>query len=71
MMGHDGYGRNSNERYIGVFDSGVGGISVLKRLVSLMPHERFVFYGDSANAPRTATRPRNGCSTGRGSSWKA
>ena len=37
--------------YIGVFDSGVGGISVLKRLVSLMPHERFVFYGDSANAP--------------------
>ena len=37
--------------YIGVFDSGAGGISVLKRLVQLMPHERFVFYGDSANAP--------------------
>ena len=39
------------EGYIGVFDSGVGGISVLKRLAKLLPHERFVFYGDSANAP--------------------
>ena len=39
------------EGYIGVFDSGVGGISVLKRMVKLMPHERFVFYGDSAHAP--------------------
>ena len=43
LMGQDGI--------IGVFDSGVGGISVLKHLVKLMPHERFVFYGDSANAP--------------------
>ena len=43
--------KQTNKRYIGVFDSGVGGISVLKRLVSLLPHERFVFYGDSANAP--------------------
>lgn len=34
-----------------MFDSGVGGVSVLKRLVAEMPHERFVFYGDSANAP--------------------
>ena len=41
----------SNKGYIGVFDSGVGGISVLKRLVKLLPHEHFVFYGDSANAP--------------------
>ena len=37
--------------YVGVFDSGVGGISVLKQLVRLMPHENFVFFGDSANAP--------------------
>lgn len=37
--------------FIGVFDSGVGGISVLKRLVSELPHERFRFFGDSANAP--------------------
>ncbi len=37
--------------YIGVFDSGVGGISVLRALVSALPHESFVYYGDSANAP--------------------
>ena len=36
---------------IGVFDSGVGGISVLRELVRLMPGENFIFYGDSANAP--------------------
>lgn len=37
--------------YIGVFDSGVGGISVLKELVRELPHERFLFFGDSAHAP--------------------
>lgn len=36
---------------IGVMDSGMGGISVLRELVRLMPNERFIFYGDSANAP--------------------
>ncbi len=37
--------------YIAVFDSGVGGISVLKHLVRLLPEERFYYFGDSANAP--------------------
>ncbi|MCI6710824.1 MAG: glutamate racemase [Firmicutes bacterium] len=36
---------------IGVFDSGVGGISVLKEIIKLMPNERYIYYGDSANAP--------------------
>ncbi len=36
---------------IGVFDSGVGGISVLRELVKQMPQEHFVYFGDSANAP--------------------
>ena len=36
---------------IGVMDSGMGGISVLRELASLLPHENFIFYGDSANAP--------------------
>ena len=39
------------EGYIGVFDSGVGGISVLRSLVRELPGERFVYYGDSAHAP--------------------
>lgn len=37
--------------YIGVFDSGVGGISVLRELKRLLPNERFLYYGDCANAP--------------------
>ena len=37
--------------YIAVFDSGVGGISVLRQLWKQMPNERFLYYGDSANAP--------------------
>ncbi len=40
-----------NERPIGVFDSGVGGISVLKELTALMPRENFIFFGDSKYAP--------------------
>lgn len=39
------------DRPIGVFDSGQGGLTVLSRLVDLMPDEDYVFYGDSANAP--------------------
>ena len=36
---------------IAVFDSGVGGVSVLRELRRLMPAERFYYFGDSANAP--------------------
>jgi glutamate racemase len=39
------------EDYIAVFDSGVGGISVLRQLRKLMPGENYIYYGDSANAP--------------------
>ena len=34
-----------------VFDSGVGGVSVLQALVRELPGEEFVYFGDSANAP--------------------
>lgn len=36
---------------IAVFDSGLGGISVLRELVKLMPGERYLYFGDTANAP--------------------
>ena len=39
------------EDYIAVFDSGLGGISVLRHLRRLMPGERYLYFGDSANAP--------------------
>lgn len=40
-----------SDGFVGVFDSGVGGISVLRALVAELPHEDFRFFGDSANAP--------------------
>ncbi len=36
---------------IGVFDTGVGGFTVARELCRLMPDERVVYYGDSANMP--------------------
>lgn len=36
---------------IGFIDSGLGGISVLKEAVKLMPGEKFIYYGDSLHAP--------------------
>lgn len=41
----------SKRGFIGVFDSGLGGISVLRHLVRQLPHEDFVFFGDSAHNP--------------------
>lgn len=41
----------SDARPIGVFDSGVGGVSVLRELVRQLPRERFIYYGDNKNAP--------------------
>jgi glutamate racemase len=38
-------------RPIGVFDSGVGGLSVLAHLKRLLPHEDFVYFADTANCP--------------------
>jgi len=39
------------EKPIGFFDSGVGGISVLKKTMEILPNENYIYYGDSANAP--------------------
>lgn len=40
-----------NRKPIGVFDSGVGGISVLRELVKIMPEENYLYLGDSLHAP--------------------
>lgn len=48
---------SGKQGYIAVFDSGVGGISVLRQLRKVLPQERYLYFGDSANAPY-GTRPR-------------
>ncbi len=40
-----------NNEYIAVFDSGIGGISVLKELEKAFPFERFLYFGDNFNSP--------------------
>ena len=37
--------------WIGIFDSGMGGISVLHAARRVLPHENFLYYGDNGNAP--------------------
>ena len=39
------------QRPIGVFDSGIGGLSVLQALQAALPHEHFVYLADNAHAP--------------------
>lgn len=41
----------SDERAIGVFDSGVGGLTVLRALTEALPHEPTVYLGDTARVP--------------------
>ncbi len=41
----------SDERSIGVFDSGLGGLTVVKELFRLMPNERIIYLGDTARCP--------------------
>ena len=36
---------------IGIFDSGLGGLSVLRKIHQLLPHENLIYIGDSAYAP--------------------
>ncbi len=40
-----------NNYKIGVFDSGLGGLSVLKELINTLPNEDYLFYEDSINNP--------------------
>lgn len=40
-----------SDRPVGVFDSGIGGFSVLNALQAELPNERFVYFADTAHAP--------------------
>lgn len=42
---------DKQNRPIGFFDSGVGGLSVMKEAIALMPNEDYIYFGDSKNAP--------------------
>lgn len=41
----------ADTRAIGVFDTGVGGLTVVRQLQKLLPDENIIYFGDSANCP--------------------
>lgn len=40
-----------NEKYIGVFDSGMGGLTVVKSIIDSLPDENIIYFGDTAHVP--------------------
>ena len=36
---------------IGIFDSGIGGVTVLREIINLLPNEKFIYFSDSKNNP--------------------
>lgn len=44
-------GNNPGSSYIGVFDSGVGGLTVVEKLLHYLPKESILYYGDTARCP--------------------
>ena len=36
---------------IGIFDSGIGGVTVLKEIKKILPNENYIYYSDSKNNP--------------------
>jgi len=45
------YGLNGRHRFIGVFDTGAGGLNVLTLCRRLLPSENYLYFADNANAP--------------------
>ncbi len=41
----------NSEKPIGVFDSGIGGLTVVKKLQASLPNERIIYFGDTARVP--------------------
>lgn len=51
-----------SQHAIGIFDSGIGGLTVARSVVSVLPHENLVYFGDTAHLPygdKSATALQN------------
>ena len=47
-----------SHRPIGIFDSGIGGLTVLRKIEALLPHENLIYFGDTARVPYGTKSPR-------------
>jgi glutamate racemase len=60
----------SDSRPIGVFDSGIGGLTVVRELMQRLPHERIVYFGDTARVPYGPKSPETVARySGEAASW--
>ena len=50
-LGKTGYALNDPTAPIGVFDSGVGGLTVAREIMRQIPNERLIYFGDTARVP--------------------
>lgn len=48
----------TNDRPIGIFDSGIGGLTVVRALTRRLPHENIVYFGDTARVPYGPKSPQ-------------
>ncbi|MDD5645051.1 MAG: glutamate racemase [bacterium] len=49
--------KKKNVLPVGIFDSGVGGLTVLKEIVKILPGENIIYFGDTARVPYGAKAP--------------
>jgi len=49
---------NQNQKPIGVFDSGIGGLTVVRALLERLPNENIVYFGDTARVPYGSKSPQ-------------
>ncbi len=40
-----------NSQAIGIFDSGIGGLTVMKQIMQKLPNEKLIYFGDTARLP--------------------
>lgn len=46
-----------NNNPIGIFDSGIGGLTVLSKIIEILPNEKYIYYADKDNVPY-GTKPK-------------
>lgn len=46
-----------NNKPIGIFDSGIGGLTVMREIIKLLPNEEYIYYADTDNVPY-GTKPK-------------
>lgn len=52
-----------DQRPIGVFDSGSGGLTAVREIRSILPSENIIYFGDTSRVPYAGVRRRYCCTT--------